>query len=51
MKEDSPLLTSHTGPHHPHDLSLGVMAGLPARPPLHRAPLSLQEERDSVCAC
>lgn len=51
MEEDSPLLTSHTGPHHPHDLSLGVMAGLPARPPLHRAPLSLQEERDSVCAC
>lgn len=44
MEEDSPLLTSHTGPHHPHDLSLGVMAGLPARPPLHRASLSFQEE-------
>lgn len=44
MEKDSPLLTSHTGPHHPHDLSLGVMAGLPAKPPLHRASLSFQEE-------
>lgn len=26
IEEDSPLLTSHTGPHHPHDLFLGVMA-------------------------